>query len=195
MWRKRCGHPRPNGFLHPHLLGNGPRLGLLNGTSGTQRAATFQRSRLRNLKGFAVDAARGFNATRYTVKSAISKSQLAASWKSREQDVLPDIPQKPSPKRRQHTVSTPRHGLLGFPRSNRHGSPNRCFRRRFSQHLRKHRLRPSQRRSEYRAGTLAAFVRATALIHGTGWRWRSWWTFPRAGEQLTLNRVQPQHAV
>jgi len=58
-------------------------------------------------------------------------------------DVLPTYPEAIA-KQRQHDVSTRRRGPLGIPRINRHGSPNRCFRRTFSQPLRKPRLRLSQ---------------------------------------------------
>jgi len=69
---------------------------------------------------------------------------------------------------------TPRRRLLGIPQSNHHGSPNRSFRRKFNRHSREPQLRPSQRGLEFRVGTLAAFARATARIHGIGRRWRNW---------------------
>jgi hypothetical protein len=86
---------------------------------------------------------------------------------------LRGIPRKRLPKKRQRTVSTRRRAPLGIPRSNRHGSPNRCFRRKFSRHLRKPQRRPLRSGLEYRAGTRAASARATARIHGTGRRWRN----------------------
>jgi hypothetical protein len=67
--------------------------------------------------------------------------------------------------------------LLGIPQNNHHGSPNRSFRRKFNLHSRERQLRPLQRGLEYRAGTLAAFARATARIHGTGTLWQYWLVF------------------
>jgi hypothetical protein len=52
-------------------------------------------------------------------------------------EVSPDgcaLPRRRLLKKRQRTVSTPRHGPTGILRSNPHGSQNRCFWRKFSQH-------------------------------------------------------------
>lgn len=53
--------------------------------------------------------------------------------------------------------------------------PWTCFRRKFSRHLRTRRLPPWQSGLEYHAGTLTAFVKATARSHGIGSRSRGWW--------------------
>ena len=134
-----------------------------------------------------MDVEKQFKVTRYTVPSVTLTLQPSVSWRSREQDALLGIPRKRLPKKRQRTVSTRRRGLLGIPRSNRHGSRGRCFRKKFSQHLRTPQLRPSQSGLEFPAGTRVGFAKATARIRGIGRRWRSLLAFQRAGEQLTLN--------
>jgi len=145
----------------------------------------FHWSRFRNLRGFAVDVAKSLKAIQHTAKSAISRLRLGVSWKSRKLGASPGIRRKRLPKKRQRIASTRRRGLLGIPRSNRHGSPNRRFRRKFSQHLRKPQRRPLQSGLEYRAGTRVGFAKATARIHGTGWRWRnSWASHIRTHEEI-----------
>ena len=152
----------------------GLRRALRSAPSAQSAELTSHRSRLRNLRGFAVDVARQFNVTPCTVPSVRLTLQRSASWRSHERYGLLDIPQKRLSKRRQRTVSMRRRGLLGIRRSNRHGSLNRCFRRKFSRHLRKPQRQPLQSGLEYCAGTLATSERAAAHIRGAGKRWRDW---------------------
>jgi len=84
--------------------------------------------------------------------------------------VLLDMPLKRLPRKQQRTVGTRKPRLFGIQRSNLHGSPKRSSPRKFNRPSREPLLRPSQRELEYRAGTLAAFAKATARIHGIGRR-------------------------
>jgi hypothetical protein len=120
-----------------------------------------------------VDAGKRFDVIRQIAVSATLGSLPSALWKSRGLVVLLDILLKRLPRKRQPIVGTRKRGPLGIPQSNHHGSPTRCFQREFNRRSREPQLRPSQRRLAYRGGTLAAFVRATARIHGTGRRLRN----------------------
>ena len=120
-----------------------------------------------------MDAGKRFDVIRQIAVSATLGSLPSALWKSRGLVVLLDILLKRLPRKQQHTVSTRKRKLPGIPRNNHHGSPNRSFQKKFNRHWRGSQLRPSQRGLAYRAGTLAAFVRATARIHGTGRRLRN----------------------
>ena len=74
---------------------------------------------------------------------------------------------------RKGTARTRKRGLLGIPRCKRRGSPARSFLTKLSHCLRKPRFRPSRDGLGFHAGTRAGFAKATALIHGTGRRWRN----------------------
>jgi CRISPR/Cas system-associated endonuclease Cas1 len=75
LWDTRCPQ-RVSAEFQPRLL---------NRIVASQRVAQrLRKSRPQNLKGSAVDVAKAFKATQHTAKSAIYKSQLAASWKLHE---------------------------------------------------------------------------------------------------------------
>lgn len=101
-----------------------------------------------------------------------TKNMLDAARIGRRTANGPKAQEKRASTQRKNALAQ-RHSMLGSRRTSRHGSLTRFIPKRsnrFSppcQHL------PSRDKSQFRAGMLGAFERATVHIHDTGWRWRN----------------------
>ena len=62
----------------------------------------------------------------------------------------------------------------GMHRGNQLGLRANCSRNKSSRYLRTFQHLRFGHGLEFPAGTRVGFVKATARIHGTGWRWRNW---------------------
>ena len=131
-WRGRCG-PR---HLHPRVsAGFQPRL--LSSIAESQRGARRSRkSKCQNQSGSAVDAAKRFKDVQRIANGATLKLRPSALCKRRRPVVLPDIPLKRLPRKRQHIGSTAKRDAGGNLRTSQHGSRNSYFWKRSSPRLR-----------------------------------------------------------
>src|ERR1019366_925554 len=77
---------------------------------------------------------------------------------------------------------THRRARLGTHRSNQLGLRVKCSLKKSSHCLRTFRHPPFDQGLEFPAGTRAGFAKATARIHGTGWRWRNSLASPRMSD-------------